>query len=293
MQSRYTTRSWQADGLSLFARDYARRADARRLPVVCLHGLTRNSKDFAHLAEWLAFRGHRVVVPDIRGRGRSDHDPQPMRYVPATYAADIAALLDTLGIDRAILVGTSMGGIITMALAAQRPSRVAAAVLNDVGPEASPAGLARIASYVGKPASIESWTDARDWVRHINQSCYPLFGDRDWMALARRTFRGGADGRPCFDYDAAIAQPIRAGGLNPDPASLWSLFEDLCRDRPVLLIRGMLSDVVSDEIAGQMAARAPSLEVAGIPDVGHAPLLDEPSSLAALGRFLNRIEGNP
>ena len=291
MQSRYTVQSWRADGLSLCARDYSPLAEVKKLPVVCLHGLTRNSKDFDRLAGWLIARGHRVVAPDIRGRGRSGYDLDPMRYVPATYAEDIAVLLETLGMDKAIFIGTSLGGIITMMLMARRPSMVAAAVLNDVGPEVSPAGLTRIASYAGKPAIIESWADAREYVRRINETAFPLFGDDEWMAFARLTFRDDEEGKPRFDYDPAIAEPIKAGRLKTDPAMLWPLFEKLCHDRPVMLVRGLLSDIVSDEIVERMKARAPSLEVAGIPDVGHAPLLDEPLSLDALSSFLERMEG--
>lgn len=291
MSFHHAARIWNRDGLALFARDYPARADAGKVPVVCLHGLTRSSRDFDRLAGWLVERGHRVIVPDIRGRGRSDHDPDPMRYVPSTYVADVAGLLEKLGIRRAIFIGTSMGGIITMGLMASRPSLVAAAALNDVGPEASPTGLTRIAAYAGKAANIESWADARDYVRRINAVAFPLFGDDEWTAFAKRTFREDEAGRPCLDYDPAIAEPIRAGRLKADPATLWPLFEALCRDRPVMLIRGMLSDIVSEEIAARMKTCAPSLEIARIPDVGHAPLLDEPASLDALGRFLKQTEG--
>lgn len=293
MGFRHTARIWNRDGLALFARDYPAQTNAGKPPVVCLHGLTRNSADFDRLAQWLAGRGHRVIVPDIRGRGRSGYDPDPMRYVPSTYVADVVALLESLGIPAAIFIGTSMGGIITMGLMASRPSLVAAAVLNDVGPEVSPTGLARIAAYAGKPAHIESWTDARDYVRRINEAAFPRFGDGHWMAFARRTFREDEAGRPCLDYDPDIAEPIRAGRLESDPATLWPLFEALCRSRPVMLVRGRLSDIVSDGIAARMKARAPSLEIAQIPDVGHAPLLDEPASLDALGRFLKQTEGIP
>lgn len=293
MGFRHADRFWNRDGLALFAWDYPARAEAGKPPVVCLHGLTRNSSDFHRLASWLVERDHRVIVPDIRGRGRSDYDPDPMRYVPSTYVDDVSGLLEGLGIHSAIFIGTSMGGIVTMGLMASKPSLVSAAVLNDVGPEASPTGLARIAAYAGKAADIENWADARDYVRRINEAAFPLFGDDEWTAFAGRTFREDEAGRPCLDYDPAIAEPIRAGRLKSDPVALWPLFEDLCRDRPVMLIRGMLSDIVSDEIAARMKARAPSLEIAQIPDVGHAPLLDEPASLVALGRFLKQTEGIP
>ncbi len=286
MQPGHTLHTWHVDGLALAARDYPLQVAAHGLPVVCLHGLTRNSKDFDALARRLTGQGHRVVVPDIRGRGRSAHDPEPMRYLPQTYVSDVAALLDGLGIERAIFIGTSMGGIVTMGLAALRTSLVAAAVLNDVGPEVAPEGLARIAAYAGKPARIDDWDDAREYVRQIAGVVFPRFGDDDWMAYARLTFRENAAGKPRLDYDPAIAEPIRADRLKADPALAWALFEALCRDRPVLLLRGALSDLVSTQIAAKMRARAPTLEVAEVPDVGHAPLLDEPAAIAALDDFL-------
>lgn len=291
MPSNYTARSWRSNSLSLYARDYSSPVEATKLPVVCLHGLTRNSKDFGKLAARLSASGHRVIVPDMRGRGLSAYDPDPMRYVPATYAHDVVELLHDLAIDRAIFVGTSMGGIIIMEIAAGWPRLVTAAVLNDVGPEASPAGLARIASYAGKPVRVENWDDARDYVRQINEAAFPLFDDDEWTAFAKLTFREDEVGRPWFDYDPAIAEPIKAGLLKAEPAVAWPLFERLCCDRPVLLIRGLLSDILSEEIAAQMRTRAPTLTIAGIANVGHAPLLDEPDVLDALDRFLKRMAG--
>lgn len=290
MQPEYMLHTWHVDGLALAARDYPPHAAARRLPVVCLHGLTRNAKDFDALARRLAGQGHRVVVPDTRGRGRSAFDPQPMRYLPQTYVGDVVALLDGLDIARAIFVGTSMGGIVTMGVAALLPALVAAAVLNDVGPEVAPEGLARIAAYAGKPAHIDTWGDARDYVRRIAGTVFPRFGDDDWMAYARLTFREDETGTPRFDYDPAIAEPIKAGRLKADPPLAWALFEALCRERPVLLLRGALSDLVSAQIAAKMQAHAPGLQVAEVPGVGHAPLLDEPAAIAALDEFVQRTD---
>jgi len=288
MASGYAVRTWHSDGLVLYARDYSPRVEAVKLPVVCLHGLTRNSKDFDELAAWIAMRDHRVVVPDMRGRGFSAYDPDPMRYMPATYAGDVVALLDGLGIDRATFIGTSMGGLIAMEIAARWPLRVAGVVLNDVGPEAALEGLARIASYAGIVARLETWLDARDYVRRINEVAFPLFDEDDWMEFARLTFRNDDDGKPQFDYDPAIAEPIRAGLLKPDPATAWRRFEQLCDRHPVMLIRGTLSDIITDDIATKMRAAAPSLTVAEVPDVGHAPLLNEPAAHDALARFLEQ-----
>src|SRR5579864_4508779 len=146
--TQFVERRWTTpDGLQLSGRDYAGAAAEARLPVICLHGLTRNARDFEDLAPRIAARGRRVLALDVRGRGQSAWDPQPMRYVPATYAGDVLALLDALGIARAVFIGTSMGGLITMVVGALRPSAVAAAVINDVGPELTPEGLARITGF--------------------------------------------------------------------------------------------------------------------------------------------------
>ena len=162
----FAEQRWSSpDGLSLYARDYAASGGGARLPVVCLHGLTRNAKDFEAVAPRIAALGRRVIVPDVRGRGLSARDPNPANYHPKVYARDVAGLLDALGIPRAIFLGTSMGGIITMALAAARPKLIAASILNDVGPEIASEGVARILGYAGKGTRIGSWQDAADYLR--------------------------------------------------------------------------------------------------------------------------------
>src|SRR5688572_3664577 len=146
----FTERRWTSpDGLALYARDYAGGDGEQRLPVLCLHGLTRNSKDFDGLAPKIAALGRRVIVPDVRGRGQSAWDSRPARYNPKTYARDVLGMMDMLGIPSAIFIGTSMGGLITMTAAMMRTKAVAAAILNDVGPAIAPAGIARILSYAG------------------------------------------------------------------------------------------------------------------------------------------------
>jgi pimeloyl-ACP methyl ester carboxylesterase len=168
----FEERHWTShDGLSLYFRDY--RASGDRLPVICLHGLTRNSKDFEEIAPRIAAGGRRVIVLDVRGRGRSDRDPSPANYHPKTYARDVLGLMDSLGIAKAVFLGTSMGGIITMTLAALRPKAVAAAILNDVGPAVAPEGIARILAYTGKDPGVRSWQDAVDYVRRTSSAALP------------------------------------------------------------------------------------------------------------------------
>ncbi len=194
----FSDRQWtSANGLSLFARDYPGAGGEARLPVICLHGLTRNSSDFEEIAPTIASFGRRVIAPDIRGRGHSQWDSRPENYVPQTYARDLTDLLDALGIAKAVFIGTSMGGIIMMTLALRQRNRIAAAVLNDVGPEVSPEGLERIQSYVGRPVMPASWAEAVAYVRQVNEVAFPNFTEQDWERMTERAFSRGPQG-PVF-----------------------------------------------------------------------------------------------
>ena len=283
----YVDRWWTAaDGLRLYARDYAAAAGPARTPVICIHGLTRNAADFGEVAPWIAARGRRVLAVDVRGRGRSAFDPQPMNYVPTTYVADVLGLMDAAGIARAVFVGTSMGGIITMLAASFRPAAIAAAVLNDVGPSLNPDALKRIAEYTGRAAPVEDWAGAVAYARTVNQVAFPAYGPADWEAFARRLFVEGENGRPRLAYDPQIAAPFRA---NPGvlAADMTPLFTTLATGRPLLLIRGGLSDLLDAPRAASMRALAPQMAYAEVANVGHAPMLDEPEARTALAPFLD------
>ena len=283
----FVERRWTSqDGLSLYARDYAGAAGEARLPVICLHGLTRNSKDFEELSPLIAAGGRRVIVPDVRGRGQSDRDPNPANYVPDTYARDIIKLLDELGIGRAVFIGTSMGGIMTLAISGMRRRLVAAAVLNDVGPQVGTVGIERIKSYVGKKVDIGSWDDAADYLRSINGVAFPDNTEADWATFARRTFAEKA-GVPVLDYDPQIMQPLNQNRYKAMTFIAWFLFKRLARTVPFLLIRGELSDLLSKDIAEKMQRRAPAMAYAEVPNVGHAPTLSEPAAAGAIAKFLN------
>lgn len=287
--SAYSERTWQApDGVTIYARDYGGGCGAAKLPVVCLHGLTRNSMDFEDVAPVIAATGRRVIVPDVRGRGRSGYDPDPMHYIPRVYASDVRGLLNALGVKRAVFLGTSMGGIITILVAARSSRTVAAAILNDIGPEAAPEGLARIAGYAGISIQIASWEDAVTYVKSVNAAAFPDADDSLWQRFARRTVLE-EQGRFRLDYDPSIREPIVAGKLKPAPRISWLLFRMLAWRRPTLLIRGELSDILDSEIAGRMRKVAPSLEMVTVPRVGHAPLLTEPAANTAIVNFLERV----
>jgi pimeloyl-ACP methyl ester carboxylesterase len=273
------------DGLKLYARDYAGGEGHARLPVVCIHGLTRNSKDFADVASYIAETGRRVLAPDVRGRGRSAYDPRPMNYQPMTYARDVLDLFGQLGIERAVFVGTSMGGLIAMVLSALRSRTVAAVALNDVGPQVSPVGLARIAAYTGKPVSIETWEEAAAYAKETNGVAFPQNTEADWMDFARRAFRDEG-GKPVRDYDPDISAPIRAAGAKALTPNLWPMFRAMARRRPMLLVRGALSDLLDGETATKMRRAAPKMAYAEVPNVGHAPTLSEPEAKAAILKFL-------
>lgn len=271
------------DGLSLYYRDYSGRGG---VPVLCLHGLTRNSKDFEDLAPRLA-PARRVLCADQRGRGQSDYDPNYKNYHPGTYADDMWRLLDHAGVDGAALIGTSLGGIMAMLMTSQHPERVAAVVLNDVGPALDPRGVERIAGYAGRMPPVASWGEAAAAIRAINEAAQPGLSEADWMGFARRTYREGPDGAPVLDYDPAIGLALtEAGSAPPD---MWPLFEALA-GRPVLVIRGETSDILTAATVETMTARMPGLQTAVVPGVGHAPMLNEPEALTALESFLTRID---
>ncbi|HVY34055.1 MAG TPA: alpha/beta hydrolase [Caulobacteraceae bacterium] len=289
----FSDRYWTStDGLRLHARDYASASGEARLPVICLHGLTRNARDFEDLAPRLAAQGRRVLALDVRGRGGSAWDPVPARYVPAVYAGDVLALMDAAGIARALFIGTSMGGLITMVVAAVRPGAVAGACLNDIGPELAPEGLARIASYTGQGPKVADWAGAADYARFINQAAFPAYGPAGWDAFARRIFTE-KDGVPVLDYDPDIAQAFKPPEGEPAPPTpdLWPLFAGLAfapdkMERPLLLVRGALSDLLAPATADKMRDLAPHMAFAEVAHVGHAPMLDEPQALSAIDLWL-------
>ena len=270
------------DGLRLHYRDYPGATD--KPPLLCLPGLTRNARDFADFAERNSPR-FRVIALDFRGRASSDYDPSPARYNPMTYAADVLELLDQLGIAQAVFVGTSLGGLVTMVIAATAPQRIAAAIINDVGPDVDPAGINRILTYVGKDLRFHSWDEAADTIAGNYGGNFERFTHADWVAMAKRNCRE-ENGEIRFDYDMAIAEPFKTAGAVPQ-ADLWPLFAAL-GTKPLLVVRGERSDLLTTQTADKMQAVAPAMKLAVVPGVGHAPELNEPEATAAIDEFLLR-----
>ncbi len=267
------------DGLRLVARDFPGPPGAEA--VLCLHGLTRNSLDFMGLAETLRAR-YRILAPDQRGRGLSDHDPAPANYNVMTQSQDVWTLLDKAGVDRCVVIGTSMGALMSIVMANSRPDRIAGLVLNDAGPEIDPRGLARISGYVGKGPTLLNWEDAATALRELHGDSFPSYDRSDWMRMARATYAEGPDGALAAAYDPAISQAFAGGGEVPD---MWPMFEVLA-GIPALVVRGELSDILAEDTAARMAARFPLTRVVTVPDRGHAPELIEPTALAAIEDFL-------
>ena len=279
---------WSNDGLRLHYRDYAARAEHANRPILlCLPGLTRNARDFEGFAERYAGEW-RIVCAEMRGRAESAYAKDPMTYVPLTYAQDVERLLADLGNPRFVAVGTSLGGIMTMILAATHKDRLAGAVLNDIGPQIEQAGLDRIRSYVGSGATYPSWVQAARALAQNQAGNYPDYGLEDWIAMAKRLYRLNNSGRVVLDYDMRIAEPLRVPG-NEAGVDLWPVMAAF-RAIPTLILRGELSDLMSEETAQRMKRDiGEEAELVTVPKVGHTPILTEPAAVAGLDRLLARV----
>ncbi len=278
---------WESnDRLRLHYRDYPAAPRTRQLPILCIPGLTRNARDFAAVAERLAGK-RRIIVAELRGRGESERARDPASYVPATYLNDLTALIDQIALDRFILFGTSLGGLLSMLIAATLPGKVAGVLINDIGPAIDPAGLGRIRSYVSRTASFPTWLHAARAMADTHRVAYPDYKLDQWLEFARRLCRLTPAGRIVMDYDSAIAEPFRVPG-NEAPADLWPVLDAL-KPMPSLLVRGGLSDIITAETADRMVATLPLMERIDLPRIGHAPTLAEPECEAAIDRLLARI----
>jgi pimeloyl-ACP methyl ester carboxylesterase len=272
------------DGLKLHYRDYE--GDASRPPIICIPGLTRNARDFEGVAARLA-GDWRLISVELRGRGESGHARDPLSYAPPTYLQDLEALIAELKLERFVLFGTSLGGLMTMLLAANGKERIAGALLNDIGPQLEPRGFDHIRSYVGRSQNWPTWLHAARAIAEAQQDRYPDWKLDQWLVYAKRLCRLTPAGRIVFDYDLRIAEPMKT--MNAETAfDLWPVYGAL-KGIPSLLVRGELTDLLSVQTVERMKAENPGLEVVTVPRVGHAPTLDEPEAAEGIDRLLARI----
>lgn len=271
------------DGLRLYVRDY-RPVEVLGLPVLCLSGLTRNSQDFEHIASVLCSRGHRVVTMDYRGRGRSDYDDDWSNYVPQTYVSDIFQITAALGLHKCIFLGTSLGGILSMAMSVVAPSLVHSVILNDVGPDLDENGIGKIIAYTGDASSVADLDAAVEKLK----SYYPDelgFVDKDWRDVAKKTYKL-ENGRYIPNWDTKIADILRLSIANKEKQDLWPYFKALA-DRKVLVIRGDVSSVFKEQTYKKMMETLPHITGVVLQGVGHAPTLQEEEAEEAILDFIS------
>jgi pimeloyl-ACP methyl ester carboxylesterase len=283
----YTSR----DGLRLYARHYPA-PGSRRRPLVCLAGLTRNSRDFHDLAVALAAgdeEGRDVYALDYRGRGRSQYDPNWRNYSIFVELQDVLDFMTLKGLHHAGVLGTSRGGILALLMAVLRPATVGAVVLNDIGPVIESDGLARIGAYVGRVPVPNDWEEAARVVRDLNQRQFPAVPDGAWSELARQYFND-ENGLPSAAYDPALGKALaQMGSAIPQ---LWPQFAALSHV-PVMTLRGENSDILSAATLEEMRRRHPHLEAVTVKGQGHAPLLKDAASIGAIAQFLARADALP
>lgn len=273
------------DGLRLYCRIFE--SSSTRTPnplptIVCLPGLTRNSRDFIELAAYLQDE-YRILAPDLRGRGRSAYDPHWENYQPNSYCADIDALFRAQHVRSAVIIGTSLGALLAMLIALQHPGVIRGIVLNDAGPEIDPAGLERIAGYVGRQPRVASWDEASAQARTTYGAALPGLTDAQWLGYTRQSWRESEGGVPIPDSDPNIGQLFRSE--ESSPPNLWPVYAQLTA-LPILVIRGAMSDILSAATVERMAREKPDLQQLTVENRGHAPLLNEPECIAAIDNFL-------
>lgn len=271
------------DGLRLHARDYG--DEHAPLAVLCLPGLSRNARDFEAVAERLAQR-FRMICAEQRGRGESAYDPKPENYHPGVYVGDMVALLDHLRLPRVAIIGTSLGGLMAMMMAAGLPDRVAGIVVNDVGPELAVEGLVKIQSYIDRETNVANWHDAVEDVRLLFHPSFPAYGRTEWERVARALYKENAQGVPVLDFDPHIADNFKT--LEPKAIEIWPVF-DAIPPMPFGLVRGQLSELLTPAIRDEMLRRRPSIVAAEIAGAGHAPTLDEPAARGVVDAVLGAV----
>ena len=281
-----------ADGLKLHAKVIGPE-NGSLLPVLCLPGLTRTTDDFDDIARAIATdpaAPRKVVSVDYRGRGLSDYDPDPAKYAVPVELGDVLAIAASLGISRAILLGTSRGGLISMAMAAAKPDLLAGVILNDIGPALEMGGLMKIKGYIAAPPPRKTWDEAARGLKELFGTVFPSLTDDEWMAWARRAFREKAGGGLERTYDLTISHTL--DGLDPSNPlpQVWELF-DAMAGVPLMLIHGALSDLLSRQGVEDMIARRPDIDLVTVADQGHAPLLADKPTMDRIVAFCRRCDG--
>jgi len=271
------------DGLRLYGRRYGEETPDR-IPVVCLSGLSRNSRDFHQFASRLTEGERQVFTLDYRGRGQSDWDPDPANYNVGREAQDVLQAMVALNITRADFVGTSRGGLILHVLIAIAPDVINSVTLNDIGPVLSPAGLAHIRDYLGRQDTFASLDSVVDHLKAVHEGAFTVLGKRDWREMAEAIYRQ-RDGLWIADFDPALVQPLRDMDLSKPLPDLWAQF-DLFNDKPLLIVRGENSTLLTIETLGDMIARHAGGDCISASGQGHAPLLHHETIFEAIAEFL-------
>lgn len=282
-QEKYYT---SQDGLKLYYRDF-KSEKSDKTPLLCLHGLTRNSKDFDKFARHFS-TNRRVISLDIRGRGKSEYDPDYRNYQIPVYAQDILTFLELEELDQVIAVGTSMGGLISMTIGAIKPDVFKAIILNDIGPEINPEGIKRISGYVGNGIILQDWQQAIGGVKIMCGNLFPDYNAEDWERFTRNTFVKQKDGSIIADYDQAIGTAMRENAENTVPVDLWPLFSGLGQI-PIMTLRGENSDILSSRTLEKMSREHPKFTKVTIPNRAHTPDLCEDISLREIDMFINQL----
>lgn len=276
---------WSTDGVRLHGRLYS--GDASRPALLCIPGMTGNARDFEAFAAHFAPR-FRVAALSLRGRGESGYAADPLTYVPLIYIRDIERMMGEMGLDHVVIVGSSLGGAVGMLMEAVALNRIDGLILNDIGPDVAAAGLERTQAEFGKGGNWPTWLHAARDMQWRRGDFHPHWTLEDWLAKAHRLCRVSREGRIVWDYDPQIAAPLTLPRAN-SAIDLW-LALDQFRDRPVLVLRGADSDMLTPETVARMHERLPDLTSVTVPDAGHTPALDEPEALAAIDAFLRRFE---
>ncbi len=270
-----------SDGLNLAYQD-----EGTGTPVLCLAGLTRNSSDFDDFANACG-QGVRLIRMDYRGRGASDYDPTYQNYAIPVEARDVVELLDHLGLPKALLVGTSRGGLISMLLAMTAKDRISGVLLNDIGPVIETTGLDIIMDYIGRNPAFKTYEEAVQRLPEVNANIFPNVPAERWRACAERWWEETPDGLK-IRYDVKLRDAILEASAVPAP-DLWPLFDALS-DLPLALVRGANSDLLSMDTVAEMQARRPDMIFENVPDRGHVPYLDEPQCVSAFQALLKEVQ---